>query len=316
MFSHVQSCRQRHASCSQTPFKMIFWDNSHCFCCQSPTLNLQPWSHGMALSSTQLLLWTGGRDVLCRIDAQKDPNQNSGLKKLCGKVKCKTSILAQIGVWLGRWDGDTTCPLLGVVLFPKQVYFLPGFQRSKNCSGLRHFPYAALHFFKFLRGGWGPLLHKQSWGKFWFWIFFWIDVPKQLTTAMAAMTQRNCGGNSHVFFFILPGFGSHQSHLQQASKWVRVSSLGLGYGGADDCSVALLGGTSWCLHARGEGSLLCWASGLSWAVLFVWTFLMVGWWALLVTVPHFLLVQDFVVGLNENLGWASRVIPWKAGFCS
>lgn len=117
-------------------------------------------------------------------------------------------------------------------------------------------------------------------------------------------------------FFILPGFGSHQSHLQQASKWVRVSSLGLGYGGADDCSVALLGGTSWCLHARGEGSLLCWASGLSWAVLFVWTFLMVGWWALLVTVPHFLLIQDFVVGLNENLGWASRVIPWKAGFCS
>lgn len=159
VFSHVQSCRQRHASFSQTPFKMIFWDNSHCFCCQSPTVNLQPWSHGMALSSTQLLLWTGGRDVLCRIDAQKDPNQNSGLKKLCGKVKCTTSILAQIGVWLGRWDGDTTCPLLGVVLFPKQVYFLPGFQRSKNCSGLRHCPYAALHFFKFLRGGWGPLLH-------------------------------------------------------------------------------------------------------------------------------------------------------------
>ncbi len=116
------------------------------------------------------------------------------------------------------------------------------------------------------------------------------------------------------YFLILTGFGSHQNHLQQTSKWVRVSFLGLGYGGADDCSVALFGGTSWCLHARGEGSLLCWASGLSWAVLLVWTFVTVGWWALLVCglFPHFLLIQDFVVGLNENLGWASRVIPCRS----
>ena len=28
--------------------------------------------------------------------------------------------------------------------------------------------------------------------------------------------------------------------------------------------------------------------------------------------PHFLLIQDFVVGLNENLGWASRVIPCRS----